>query len=99
MACFITLLLFILPITIFGLAAILVSTKIKKVPSIILAIVIPICYICWIIDIQKLFHKIFNEKKESIPIQELPIYSANHNENPIVDDIAPPTYEKAIANP
>ncbi|CAG8812297.1 19100_t:CDS:1 [Gigaspora margarita] len=99
MACFITLLLFILPITIFGLTAILISTKIKKLSSIILAIVIPISYIFWIIDIQKLFYKIFNEKKESIPIQELPTYTANYNENPIVDEIAPPTYEEAISNP
>ncbi|CAG8719728.1 12941_t:CDS:2 [Cetraspora pellucida] len=62
-------------------------------------------YIFWITEVwnklhilltrlfQRLFHNIFNEEKN------LPINTANRNENPIIDDSAPPTYEEAIAEP
>ncbi|CAG8474278.1 9095_t:CDS:1, partial [Scutellospora calospora] len=68
-----------------------------------LAIIIPIGYIVWIIvnwgklhlRLLKLFSKNSKEKKNSSSIQtELPI---DHNEDFIIDDSAPPTYEEAIA--
>ncbi|CAG8726731.1 1621_t:CDS:1, partial [Dentiscutata heterogama] len=40
-----------------------------------------------------LFHNICNKEKNS------PIKMENRNENPIIDDSAPPTYEEAIAIP
>ncbi|KAF0424049.1 hypothetical protein F8M41_006664 [Gigaspora margarita] len=47
-ACLITLLFFVLPITIFGLTAILTSVKVMKILLIMLAIIIPIGCIFWI---------------------------------------------------
>ncbi|CAG8573736.1 11003_t:CDS:1 [Dentiscutata erythropus] len=116
MACFITFLFFILPITIFGSTAMNISFEIMKILLIVLAIITPIGYIFWITEIwnklyilfifwiteiwnklyillTRLFHNTFNEEKNS------PINIANRNENPIIDDSAPPTYEEAIAIP
>ncbi|CAG8781585.1 34492_t:CDS:1, partial [Gigaspora margarita] len=91
MACFITFLFFILPISIVGLTAITISIKIMKLLLIVLAIIILIGYIFWVTEILNLFYKISNKEKKS------PINMANCNENSIMDDDAPPTYEEAIA--
>ncbi|CAG8778598.1 21182_t:CDS:1, partial [Gigaspora rosea] len=98
-ACLITLLFFVLPITIFGLTAILTSVKVMKILLIVLAIIIPIGYIFWIMEVwnrlhiflTRLFYNTTNEEKNS------PIDMAYRNEKPYSGDNAPLTYDEAFA--